>query len=40
MKHWMRTENLHTGGVPAEQVRTVQGLVGVLEYLDAIRGKL
>jgi hypothetical protein len=40
MKHWMRTENLHTGGIPAEQVRTVQGLVGVLEYLDAIRGKL
>ncbi|WP_038053401.1 MbcA/ParS/Xre antitoxin family protein [Thioalkalivibrio sp. ALJ1] len=40
MKHWMHTQNDHTGGVPAEQVRTVQGLVAVLEYLDAIRGKL
>lgn len=40
MTHWMHTENRHTGGVPAEQVRTVQGLVTVLEYLDAIRGKL
>ncbi|WP_017940724.1 MULTISPECIES: MbcA/ParS/Xre antitoxin family protein [unclassified Thioalkalivibrio] len=40
MKHWMHTPNHHTGGVPAEQIRTVQGLVGVLEYLDAIRGKL
>jgi hypothetical protein len=40
MRHWMRTENLHTGGIPAEQVKTVQGLVGVVEYLDAMRGKL
>jgi len=39
MRHWMRTENLHTGGVPAEQIRTVQGLARVVEYLDAIRGK-
>ncbi len=40
MRHWMRTENRHTGGVPAEQVKTVQGLIGVLEYLDAARGKV
>lgn len=40
MRHWMHTENLHTGGVPAEQMKTVQGLVAVLEYLDAMRGKL
>lgn len=40
MSHWMHTENRHTGGVPAEQVKTVQGLINVLEYLDAIRGKL
>ena len=40
MTHWMRTENRHTGGVPAEQIKTVQGLIGVLEYLDAIRGKI
>ncbi len=40
MKHWMHTENRHTGGVPAQQVKSVQGLVAVLEYLDAMRGKL
>ena len=40
MRHWMQTENLHTGGIPAEQVKTVQGLTTVLEYLDAMRGKL
>jgi hypothetical protein len=40
MKHWMHTPNYHTGGVPAEQVKTVQGLSQVLGYLDAMRGKL
>ena len=40
IRHWMGTANRHTGGVPAEQIRTVQGLVGVVEYLDAMRGKL
>ena len=39
MRHWMRTENLHTGGVPSEQIRSVQGLSRVVEYLDAIRGR-
>ena len=38
MRHWMHTANRDTGGVPAEQVRSVQGLVGVVEYLDAMRG--
>lgn len=40
MRHWMRTENLYTGGIPAQQVGTVQGLITVLEYLDAMRGKV
>ena len=40
MKHWMHTENRHTGGTPVEQVQTVQGLNHVLEYLDAMRGKI
>lgn len=39
MKHWMQTANHHTGGVPAEQVRTVQGLMNVVAYLDAMRGR-
>jgi hypothetical protein len=38
MQHWMHTRNRDTGGVPAEQVRSVQGLVAVVEYLDAMRG--
>jgi transcriptional regulator with XRE-family HTH domain len=40
MQHWMRTENLHTGGLPLAQIKSVQGLARVLEYLDAMRGKL
>ncbi|HEY0634182.1 MAG TPA: MbcA/ParS/Xre antitoxin family protein [Gammaproteobacteria bacterium] len=40
MRHWMQTANLHTGGIPAEQVKSVQGLITVVEYLDAMRGKL
>lgn len=40
LKHWMRTRNRHTGGIPAEQVKSVAGLVHVVEYLDAIRGKV
>lgn len=39
MRHWMHTENLHTGGVPAQQIKTVQGLAEVVQYLDAVRGK-
>ena len=40
LKHWMHTHNLHVGGVPAELVRTVPGLRRVVEYLDAIRGRV
>lgn len=40
MRHWMETDNHHTGGVPREQIRTVAGLTRVLEYVDAVRGKL
>ena len=40
MRHWMHTENLDTGGPPEEQIRSVQGLIRVVEYLDAMRGKL
>ena len=37
---WYRAGNRHVGGVPAERVRTVEGLVDVVRYLDAMRGKL
>ena len=41
MKHWMQTPNIHTGGVPADQVcHSIQGLVKIVEYLDAMRGKV
>lgn len=40
IRHFMRTSNKVTGGVPAEQVKTVEGLVTVLQFVDAIRGKL
>jgi len=37
---WMHAENDHLGGKPVELVQSVTGLVHVLEYLDAMRGKL
>jgi len=40
LRHWMHTKNRDTGGVPAQQVRSVQGLTRVLEYLDAMRGRV
>jgi len=40
MKHWMSTPNRHVGGIPAQLVRSIQGLNRVVEYLDAIRGRL
>jgi hypothetical protein len=40
LRHWMRTHNRHTGGVPAEQVKTIPGLIRLVEYLDALRGKV
>lgn len=40
IQHFMRTPNKLTGGVPAEQMQSVQGLMRVVTYLDAIRGKI
>lgn len=40
IKHFMRSKNKLTGGVPAEQMQSVQGLMRVVTYLDAIRGKV
>lgn len=37
---WLHAENDHVGGVPSERIRTVEGLVDVLQYLDAMRGRL
>lgn len=40
IKHWMHTESHYLGGVPADMVKTIGGLNQVLEYLDAMRGKI
>ena len=40
MRHWWHTPNRHLDGAPIELVRSVQGLLRVVEYLDAMRGKL
>ena len=37
---WLHAENTHVGGVPADRIRTVEGLVDVVQYLDAMRGRL
>jgi hypothetical protein len=39
MLHWLQTENVHTRGVPVDQIQTVTGLNDVVNYLDAMRGK-
>ena len=39
-RDWFHAENAHLGGVPAARVRSVEGLVDVVHYLDAMRGKL
>ena len=40
IRHWLATDNRHTGGVPREQLQSVAGIVTVCDYLDAIRGKV
>lgn len=39
IRHFMRTPNRVTAGVPAEQITSIQGLMTVLQFLDAMRGK-
>lgn len=37
---WLHAANDHLRGVPAERIRTVEGLVDAVQYLDAMRGRL
>lgn len=39
-QRWLHAENSHVHGVPIERVLTVEGLVDVVQYLDAMRGRL
>ena len=36
LRHWFHTANRHTGGLPAEQVQRTEGLVEIVQYLDAM----
>ncbi len=40
MRHFMNTPNRVTGGVPVQQIESISGLVSVLQFVDAIRGKV
>ncbi|TEA77161.1 MbcA/ParS/Xre antitoxin family protein [Allopusillimonas ginsengisoli] len=40
IRHFMHTPNNATGGVPAKQIERIQGLIAVLEFVDALRGKV
>ncbi len=37
---WLHGMNDHLGGIPADRIRTVEGLVDVIQYLDGMRGRL
>jgi hypothetical protein len=39
-REWIGASNAHLGGVPMERMKTVEGLVDVVQYLDAMRGRL
>jgi antitoxin Xre/MbcA/ParS-like protein len=39
-RSWLHSANDHIGGIPAERIRTVEGLIDVVQYLDAMRGRL
>jgi transcriptional regulator with XRE-family HTH domain len=40
IQHFMRSRNMATHGIPAQQITSIQGLVGVLQIVDALRGKI
>jgi hypothetical protein len=39
-RRWLHAANEHLRGIPADRIRTVEGLVDVVQYLDAMRGRL
>lgn len=40
IRHWMSTYNHHLNGRPDELMQHTQGLVQVMTYLDAMRGRV
>lgn len=39
-RRWLASENLALNGRPADLVRTAEGLIRVIHYLDAYRGRV
>ena len=39
-KLWLNSPNQYFKNTPLEEMKTISGLIGVLNYLDAMRGKL
>lgn len=39
-KKWLNAPNKALNGAPIERMQTIEGLVAVVRYLDAIRGKV
>ena len=39
-RDWFRSHNHHLNGIPAELVQRPDGLVHVVDYLEAFRGKI
>jgi hypothetical protein len=39
-REWLHSQNHHVGGIPADRIRSVEGLIDVVQYLDAMRGRL
>ncbi|MBL1321339.1 MAG: DUF2384 domain-containing protein [Methylophaga sp.] len=40
IKRFMRSQNKMTGGIPVQQIASIEGLMSVLRFVDAIRGKV
>ncbi len=36
---WLRSENIHLGETPIKLIKSIEGLILTLQYLDAMRGK-
>ena len=39
-RDWLHAHNDHLAGAPVHRIGTVEGLVDVVQYLDAMRGRL
>ncbi len=40
MRDWLHSDNAALGGEPAQRILSAEGLIHVLQYLDAARGRI